>query len=153
MKRYLVALLLLCGCVHGQAARFDGVAETTISVNGTTVTAPAPAAVITVCAYPAVSSSGWACTNKVSVCTDITAAICSSSAPTNPVTANVHGNFGFWVAGGVNQYMVCPASGSCRGSYNALVPWGISGGVIASRSPRLSGALNITGGTLPEKKK
>jgi hypothetical protein len=146
--RIALVLLAVTGAALGQAARFDNVAQTTQSINGTTVTVPAPSASITVCSYPATVVAGSACTNKASVCPDITAVGCTTSAPNNPVTADAQGNFGFWTAGGVYQYTVCPQSGTCQGPFNAVIPFGITGSSVSGTNLRLTGILNITGGAL-----
>jgi hypothetical protein len=148
LPRIVLLVLAFTGAACSQAARFDSVAQTTQSINGTTVTVPAPSASITVCSYPATVVSGSACTNKASVCPDITAVGCTTTAPNNPVTADAQGNFGFWTAGGVYQYTVCPQSGTCQGPFNAVIPFGITGTSVSGTSLTLSGILNITGGTL-----
>jgi hypothetical protein len=125
---FLLAALCLTAQAFGQAARFDGVAQSTRLVNGITLTIPLPSATITV--------YNFGTTTKASVCPDITATSCSATVPNNPVTSDAQGNFGFWIPGGVYDYTVTPSSGTVQGPYHAVVPFGAnsSGSVTYSKS-------------------
>jgi hypothetical protein len=131
MKRIAILLTLLSGIAFGQVAtRFDGVAQTTRSINGNTLLVPSPNASVTICTYPA--TGGLPCTNKASVCPDSTGVGCTTGSPNNPIQADAQGNFGFWALPGTYQYSVCPVSGVCRGPYNASVPFTGTGTVTGN---------------------
>lgn len=129
---FLLAALSLSAQAFGQAARFDGVAQSTRLVNGITLTIPLPSATITV--------YNFGTTTKASVCPDITATSCTSTTPNNPVTSDAQGNFGFWIPGGVYDYTVTPSSGTVQGPYHAVVPFGVTSG----GSPTYGSSFTLT---------
>jgi hypothetical protein len=116
---FLLAALCLTAQAFGQAA-YSGTlnAFTTETVAGRTVIVPAPLASITV--YAAGT------TTKSSVCTSDTGLSCSSSAPSNPFTADSQGNFGFYIAAGAYDYTITPVSGTVQGPYRINLPLGIT---------------------------
>jgi hypothetical protein len=116
---FLLAALCLSAQAFGQAA-YSGTltAFTTETIAGRTVIVPAPLASITV--YAAGT------TTKSSVCTSDTGLSCSSSAPSNPFTADSQGNFGFYIAAGAYDYTITPVSGTVQGPYRINLPLGIT---------------------------
>lgn len=148
--RLALAVLFLAGAAFGQAA-YSGpqVANVLTTVNGTSVVAPSPSAAVYVCTFPATYVSGSACTNKASVCPDPTGVGCTSSAPNNPITANARGEFGFFIAAGAWDYIVCPTTGSCSTPYHIFLPFGITppntvslAGIVVAPSAGGTGANN-----------
>lgn len=120
---FLLAALSMGAQAFGQAV-YSGTltAQTTTIVNDThtTVIVPLPLATITVYNY------GTAV--KASVCPDATQLGCTASAPNNPITADVRGNFGFWIGAGSYDYTITPVSGTVQGPYHITL--GTSNGYI-----------------------
>ena len=115
MKKLILFLLLLPILANAQGARYDSAVTT--SANNVPPGAQAPVytlpyAVVTVCNYPA---SGSPCTNTASVYTN--PALSGSPIP-QPMTADVHGRFGFWGAPGMYAYSLASSTGTNYGTFN-----------------------------------
>lgn len=104
--RLFVFLLLVMLTIptNAQNVRKDDVALQTLTQNTsagtTTFVTPIPGAVITVCLA---SGTGIPCTPLANVCSSSTDVTCNQP---NPISADVNGNYGFWVRPGRYQVSI-----------------------------------------------
>lgn len=113
MRRYLI-LLFLSTYALAQGARYDNFNVTSATnVNGSAQATlfTLPYSRVTVCAYP--DDGGTPCGNAVPAYAD--EALTQPLA--NPIKADVHGRFGFWLAPGTYAYSVQDAGGKFVGTY------------------------------------
>jgi hypothetical protein len=105
---------------------YSNIAWTSSYVAGQTVLIPVANAQITVCNYPATVVP---CTNLATLYVGPT--ILGGTSPTNPVSTDQYGNFGFWAAAGYYQYTVTNSLGQSAGPYT-IVLGGSSGSATTS---------------------
>lgn len=131
-KQLLLTCVLMTGMAFGQGVRYDSNVTTTASnvpAGASAAIMTVPNAIVTVCAYPA---SGSPCTNTVSLFSDMAL---TQPLPSNPLTTDAKGRFGFWVAPGVYTYTVQNQFRVVVGTYNiSLNTIGISATPIASQT-------------------
>jgi len=139
MKKLLAALFcVLTSSLWGQGSRFDSNVFTSANSvpYGTQSTLyTVPFALIKVCAYPA---AGNPCTNAVNVYSDpgLTQVI------TQPMTADVHGRFGFWAAPGEYTYNAQSPLGTNFGNFTFTLAGTGGGSATFPSTPGLVYSLN-----------
>jgi len=141
MKKLLAAVFcVLTNSLWGQGSRFD--ANVFTSANsvpyGTQSTLyTVPFALIKVCAYPA---AGNPCTNAVNVYSDpgLTQVI------TQPITADVHGRFGFWAAPGEYTYNAQSPLGTNYGNFTFTLAGTGGGSATFPSTPGIVYNLSIS---------
>jgi len=125
MKLFLKVLAFVCLSVPlwGQGYRYDSNAFTSannVPAGSQSTMFTVPFAKITVCAYP--DNGSQPCTNTVPIYQDPALTV----AATNPITADVHGRFGFWKAAGTYTFSMVTPGGEFLGTF--VISLGGSGG-------------------------
>jgi hypothetical protein len=137
----ITGFLLLCAFpAFGQGARYDG--NITTSANSVPPGAQStlytvPYAKVTVCGYPA---NGSPCTNPVLIYSDV-----SLSTPyliTQPIVADVHGKYGFWIAPGQYTYSVASSTGVGLGTFNLTIAGSGGGSATFPSNPGIVYSTN-----------
>jgi hypothetical protein len=144
MKQLLKVLAFVCLCVPmwGQGYRYDSNAFTSannVPAGSQSTMFTIPNAKITVCAYP--DNGGQPCTNTVPIYQDPALTVTAL----NPITADVHGRFGFWKAAGFYTFSVVSPGGQFLGTY--IISLGGAGGAttLALTTNGTSGPSTLTG--------
>lgn len=142
--KFWTALLFVCLCVPmwGQGYRYDSNAftsATNVPAGSDSTMFTVPFAKITVCAYP--DNGGQPCTNTVPIYQDPALTVAAQ----NPITADVHGRFGFWKAAGFYTFSVVSPSGTFLGTY--VISLGGAGGetTLALTTVGTSGPSTLSG--------
>jgi len=116
MKLFLKVLAFVCLSVPlwGQGYRYDSNAFTSannVPAGSQSTMFTVPFAKITVCAYP--DNGSQPCTNTVPIYQDPALTV----AATNPITADVHGRFGFWKSAGTYTFSMVSPGGEFLGTF------------------------------------
>jgi len=143
MKLFLKVLAFVCLSVPlwGQGYRYDSNAFTSannVPAGSQSTMFTVPFAKITVCAYP--DNGSQPCTNTVPIYQDPALTV----AATNPITADVHGRFGFWKSAGTYTFSMVSPGGEFLGTF--VISLGGGGQTtLALTTTGTSGPSTLTG--------